>query len=338
MGSGVNDRIFSFAEYNGDLIVGGYFDTAGGLSAYNIAVWRDSTWDTLWWGVNNEVAALVEYNDELVMGGSFTALSDGTGAGYFAVWNESGGVVYVPALNGRVYDMCIIDSMLIFAGDFSHAGFIDANNIVAWQGEWQYTALGTGTDGPVYSVAVHDGELYAGGDFMTAGGVVANNIAKWNGSEWVSLSNGVSYDGDSSNAAVYALESYKGRLYAGGSFTETGGTSAQCIASYGAGGWQACGSGTNHMTDPVRALTVFNSQLIAGGYFSSIGGVSDTRCIGAWNGYSWSALGEGLYGDYYPHVWDLYVHNTKLYAGGRFTIAGTDSTANNIALWEFLPD
>ncbi len=31
VGSGVNDRLFAFPEYDGDLCVGGYFDTAGGL-------------------------------------------------------------------------------------------------------------------------------------------------------------------------------------------------------------------------------------------------------------------------------------------------------------------
>jgi hypothetical protein len=47
MGSGVNDRVFAFAEYDNELIIGGYFDTAGGRfekaggdSAANIACWE----------------------------------------------------------------------------------------------------------------------------------------------------------------------------------------------------------------------------------------------------------------------------------------------------------
>ena len=74
-------------------------------------------------------------------------------------------------------------------------------------------------------------------------------------------------------------------------------------------------------------LTVYNSELIAGGWFTSAGGVEANR-IAKWNGTSWSGLGSGMD----ERVYALTVYNNELIAGGWFNSAGGVG-ASRIAKW-----
>ena len=70
---------------NGDLVAGGFFTTAGGVSANNIARWDGSSWTPLGSGVNSAVYALAELpNGDLVAGGYFTSTADGVAANRIA--------------------------------------------------------------------------------------------------------------------------------------------------------------------------------------------------------------------------------------------------------------
>jgi hypothetical protein len=88
--------------------------------------------------------------------------------------------------------------------------------------------------------------------------------------------------------------------------------------------WNALGSGTNAK---LRALTVYNSNIIAGGDFTTAGG-STANYVGSWNGSSWSALGAGLDAT----VWSFGTYAGDLYAGGSFLNSGT-TPISKIAKW-----
>jgi len=88
------------------------------------------------------------------------------------------------------------------------------------------------------------------------------------------------------------------------------------------------GFGGQGMDNNVFALTVYNNRLIAGGAFTTAGGVTANR-IAAWDGATWSALGSGINGS----VSALTVYANKLIAGGAFTTAG-GVAANRIAAWD----
>ena len=47
LSTGMNDWVYSSTVYNGDLIVGGNFTSAGGVSADHIARWDGNTWHPL---------------------------------------------------------------------------------------------------------------------------------------------------------------------------------------------------------------------------------------------------------------------------------------------------
>ena len=92
----------------------------------------------------------------------------------------------------------------------------------------------------------------------------------------------------------------------------------------GQGTWHPLADG---MDGGVEALTVFNGELIAGGWFDRAGGV-EAHCIARWNGSTWQPLSDGL--DNTVHA--LAVYDGRLIAGGKFTTAG-GVEAKYVARW-----
>ena len=84
----------------------------------------------------------------------------------------------------------------------------------------------------------------------------------------------------------------------------------------------------------VRCLSVYNGNLIAGGYFTSVDGV---RCngIAGWNGSNWFAFDNGV-GGVTPHVEAITVFPASGFSG-RLYIGGTFSSLNSNPVPE-LPD
>ncbi|MEK6676400.1 MAG: hypothetical protein AABZ47_12190, partial [Planctomycetota bacterium] len=72
------------------LYAGGHFQTAGGVSARNIAKWDGTSWSALGSGMNADVLALTVFDDgggpALYAGGSFT-IAGGNVSAYFARWS-----------------------------------------------------------------------------------------------------------------------------------------------------------------------------------------------------------------------------------------------------------
>jgi hypothetical protein len=196
LGSGMNtySTVQALAAYDDGLgpalYAGGYFLTAGGVPASNIAKWDGAAWSALGSGVNSTVYSLAAYDDgtgpALYAGGSFTT-AGGAQANYIAKWDGtawsalgSGGMNnHVLAL--RVHD----DGMgpaLYVGGPFTRAGGVPASYIAKWDGA-AWSALGSGMNFLVYAMGSYDDgtapALYAGGDFTTAGGRVSSTIAAW---------------------------------------------------------------------------------------------------------------------------------------------------------------
>jgi hypothetical protein len=78
----------------------------------------------------------------------------------------------------------------------------------------------------------------------------------------------------------------------------------------------------------VYAVAAFNGLLVAAGSFEAIGGIS-AHHIAAWNGTSWSPLGDGIAGG---NIYALTVQGNTLVAAGTFTSAG-GVPVNRIARW-----
>jgi hypothetical protein len=76
------------------------------------------------------------------------------------------------------------------------------------------------------------------------------------------------------------------------------------------------------------AVTVYNGELIAGGFFSNAGGIPANH-IAKWNGTNWSTLGNGSN----SIVYSMTVHNNQLISDGSFITSG-GSAAIGIGAWD----
>lgn len=112
----------ALAAYNGELVAGGSFETAGGELCNGIAGWDGSAWHALGSGMEGPsalVAALTIYQDELIAAGRFTT-AGGVSCSKITRWNGS---IWQPLGSGIpgditwfVSDLTAYDGELIAAG------------------------------------------------------------------------------------------------------------------------------------------------------------------------------------------------------------------------------
>jgi hypothetical protein len=345
---GMDDRVDAMTVYNGELYAGGWFSTAGEVSAKGVARWTGSTWQPVGAGMQGAVYTLSVFNNELIAGGHFWE-AGGASIPKIARWNGtawqslgggvSGGVEFVDALT-------VHNGELVAGGGFTHAEGINVNYIARWNGApvggWQ--SMGAGLQERVGALTVYDGQLMVGGRFTAADGKAVKRLASWDvSSGWQALSGGM-------DQMVRAMTVFAGETIAAGDFTRAGDVAASHIAHWDGLIWEPVGNG---LTDPspqgarVCALTHFNGQLIAGGFFTLAGGPGGgvaggltvnhiARWLGSTSG-GWQPLGAGVNGLGSNTVINaLTVFNNELIAAGRFTTAansGGNITASNIARW-----
>lgn len=239
--NGANSEVSALAVFDDDgpgpnhpqLVAGGFFDSAGGVSCNSIARWNGSVWSRLLGaGGTNGVAGSIG-NSSWVQ--ALTVYPN----------NQSGS--HLP--------------QLIVGGRFESAGGVACENVARWSGAAWSPLIGAGgsngVDSDVFALTVFDNdgigpsppEVIAGGWFFSAGSEGCLAIARWNGSAWLPLpgvngTNGVidpNSPGPRPPGEVFALgvfdedDSGPGleQLYVGGSFTLAGGIPSMKIAAWG---------------------------------------------------------------------------------------------------------
>jgi hypothetical protein len=350
LGSGIEpgyyNSVHAFANYNGELYVGGYFSTAGGVPAYNIAKWDGSNWYAVGNGTDGDVFALCVFNGELYAGGSFST-AGGIWASGIARWN---GVSWSPVGNIEAY----VKAMVVFNGELYAAGWFPnyyayGTTIVKWNGG-TWTAVIPEDD--FYTVAmesmvVYNGALYAAGAyFQIGGGGVAEyfRITKWDGSTWSNfLTIPASYTLDGALGDILSMTVYNNELYIAGTFGMIDTIPTYQIARWNGTTWSAVGTGINPESYPlgdgdgsaysfIKSLTVYDGALYAGGRFNYANNIV-TRNIAKWDGTNWSGVGQGVN----AQVYALLAADTSLYVGGRFNaVNGNNIPASKIAKWSAL--
>ncbi len=318
---GTDSNVLALAEYNGKLIVGGGFTTAGGVTSPKIASWNGQQWTPLGGGLgpSGAVSALAVYNGKLIAGGSFNApVPGGQEAHCIAQWNgttwQTMGSGMSNMISPFVSAMAVYNGELYAGGIFSNAGGVLVFNIARWNGS-QWAALGSGTNGWVKALAVYNGELIAAGSFTIAGGQTVDGIARWNGSNWQPL-------GPDASTSVFGMTVFGTDLIVGGAFGEIGGIDAQRVARWDGSNWFPIGDGFQGPGPSlvVECFTVSGGELIAGGVFSASGATSLNN-LARWDGSHWQPLDNGVDNK----VYGLSVYGNQIYSGGTF--------AEHIARW-----
>ncbi len=301
MGSGLNGRIRSLVVYNNQVYAGGTFTG-------HVAVWNGSTWSTAGDGLGtaatDSVNSLCVHGGVLYAGGVFTASGTGTTVKYIAKlntgtnkWEQVGSQI-----NNFVRGLYSDGTDLYAGGAFTTPSSTVSRIAKLSGGTWVQVGDPSALTGFVNTIVKFNGSLYIGGGF-------AGLVAKLNGSTWTTISGVtgtevnalavfgnriyiggkfnqylVTYNGSSIgtafntvNGRVWSLLALPTRIFAGGSFTSSPSTGASLphfLLYDGASPFTALGSGFN---GDVYAFTNFNGKIVAGGGFTTAGGVSATN-------------------------------------------------------------
>ncbi|MFN0151745.1 MAG: FlgD immunoglobulin-like domain containing protein [bacterium] len=321
------DQTHSLMSYGSDLLAGGNLWPSSG----DVARWDGASWTPFEGQISTPVEELGTYAGDVVAGGVFIAAGN-EAAHAVARWNgtqwtgfgEGGG------LDRSVRAFATYGGDLIAGGDFNYAEGSEGQYVARWDGaEW--SSIGS-DDLRSYVDALYaeGGDLYAGGQFMSLWGSPYNAIAHWDGTAWDDMDGGLPPPFIEDYSRVRAITRYAGGIVAGGHFyssTMPGGQNSN-IASWNGSEWNRIGGsdGLGGFDHDVRALAVYQGDLIAGGFFAEPGVGSH---LARWTGTSWSALGTGVN----AAVNALAVYQDKLIVGGAFTTAGGQS-ASYIAQWD----
>ena len=228
LGEGVSDSLYNAAavytlaaDNRGNVYAGGRFDTAGGMSASNLAKWNGEAWSEVGGGiqfgvtVKAVVTSIIVDGAMVYVGGNFNA-AGGDPMGSIASWNGStwenmqGGVWQDKISQASISNMAIDrDGRIFTIGAFSLAGGICGSGIAVWDGvNWSSLGVDTSVDGSITAmIPDRHGGYYAGGFFTCAGGQVVNHIAHWDGITWSGLESGLSNGNDPVLITAIALGS-----------------------------------------------------------------------------------------------------------------------------------
>jgi hypothetical protein len=316
----------------GNLIAGGTFTSAGGVSAMNIAKWNGASWTDIGGGLGSPgdfVRALAVSGTNIYAGGSFSLPPKN-----IAMWNGAAWLAVSGGVSGVVTAIAVSGSNVYVGGNFTSVGGTAANYIALWNGTF-WSTLGSGVQSTVYALAVGTDGLYVGGDFTQVGSYVVSHVARWNGSSWSALQGNTSITAGTDNK-VSVLAANGNDIYVGGDFVAAGSHAAMHIARWSSTdtNWYALGNSVN---DRVNAVAVHGSDVYVGGYFTSVGGIP-AKALAKWNSASnqWSTLGSGLAGCNSnlctTQVSAIVMSGSDVYVGGNFTAAG-GIVVNNIARW-----
>ena len=198
-------------DSDGDLYVGGTFNTAGGvantkyLAKWTIgtagasAVWVSITPTVI---VGSQIRTIINIGGDLYIGGTFTTINGVAaanicnyvvGTGIFTALGAglTGGTLVCNGLN-------YYDGLLYASGTFTTAGAVASQNIAYWNiGTLTWGAMGTGLAGACFGIIKYNtNELYAYGSMTnitpsTTNGPIIGRIVKWDNVAWSAVGYGL---------------------------------------------------------------------------------------------------------------------------------------------------
>jgi len=240
--------------------------------------------------------------------------------------NQCDRISYNYGANNDVYAIVEWRGDLIIGGAFTEVSGVSANCIARWDGN-QWHSIGQGTESTVTSLAVYNNDLIAGGYFNhvynTDGEeITAHHIARWDGDVWDNLRYGLS-------AQVQALTVWNNKLIVGGQFQYAMNYMPQNylvnnIAIWDGELWSRFNTGEYvGMDSSVYALSVFNGDLVAGGYFQFAENTY-ARFIAYYHDNNWQSFDNQLN----QYVLCTATYDGKLIASGTTNEAGSTEYIN----------
>lgn len=358
----------AMAVHNGELVVGGNFNTAGSIDAPYVARWNGAEWQPM--GTlapdhsRSEVRAFLVHNGNLIAGGMILTA---TGNNSVVRWN---GAAWEPFIAGIISGVPAVralgtDGPSLFAGLDNGLGGIgnavfrattNAGGAYAWQ------AASLSYSGSAYAFGNSGGQAFLGGVGQPLTTGEGRGVARWDGAAWHGLSTGgfpATFDGtfamaDYQTDLIVGSSAYTGAKLNGWDGTQMYALSdglAQCrnmaatsqglIASGSIGSQKATGifryDGQAWHTIASLPFNAFQktfnnvAEVPGGGLAFTLSqgfSATDTRNIALWNGAAFSPLGERLAG-----ASDIEYFNEHIIVSGSFTSTPSGTALPYIAQW-----
>ncbi len=283
---GQQATVLCSVEFEGDLIVGGRFDTAGSTPVTNVARWDGSTWTAVGYNLQDigygysPVSNLTVVNGVLYATGSFQTIY-GASADFVARWNNNtwealAENISTPlASHAKIKTICEYDGDLYIGGEDLDSS--STYSLARWVvSGWVFLPTHLST---IESMVVHDEVLWVCGRTSSSEAVLAKMDTGW----------GTVMLTEPWNTSFNDLCVHNGGLYIGGSFTEIDEQAVHLIARWtetgiepaysgvlSEGFWFHNGPEPTWITCYVGHLSSIGGSLYAGGllFDSSIGQLS----------------------------------------------------------------
>ncbi|HNT21988.1 MAG TPA: T9SS type A sorting domain-containing protein [Saprospiraceae bacterium] len=355
--SGDVPQVEAIAYLDGRLYIGGQFSKAGSKTVNGVAYWDGNQWNTLGpdsangvrriFIINNDtiigrgaVWALFAHQQKIYIGGHFQYAGDSLANG-ITPWDPATGIweSFDGGFRGSsdtdpvyAYSFAAKGSDLYAGGIFSTAGGVPAKNIAKWDGT-NWIAIGN-AENPVNDLRFdHAGKLLAVGYFNTNDQKGTTRIGKWDGSTWTPVAGPKGL-----GTYISQFQVYGDTIYAWGSFDTLGYTLAS-LARLEGGNWQLLGglgrAANEFLPGNVFGVELINNKLYVCGSFTKAGDLFPVNVV-EWDlqNSKWKLLDDGgaNQGIHDGNIDVLEPAGKGLYAGGSFSVAGSQYT-RNIAQW-----
>ena len=237
---------------------------------------------------------------------------------------------------GSVLDICMDkrNRRVYIVGHFKHVNRVPIENIAFYDMRFKgWNHVGDGIPGLATCIAVHEQSqiVFVGGVFTKAGKgesqVACHNIAAYYvlQKRWVPLGEGLNRD-----CNTLYFDEINEKLYAGGTFTQTGSAPLHYVGIYDLATNTWSGLYNGEINGPCRTLLKVDDQLLLGGLFTHAGN-SDIH-VSYVAKYdlelkTWSGLSGGLQG--YCNALAYDPKEKAVYVGGTFTSVGDRENSIN---------
>jgi hypothetical protein len=334
------ESVGSLTFFNGYLVAGGKFSTAGSVSCENLALFDGKGWKPLGEGHLGRVTCMTPWGSGLVvccwdstgiqsdgqnqMGWSVVLLDD-----HFSVVDQ-----IASGLGGPIRSVQEWNGVLFFVGDrFGISSKKEAHGCFwKYDGDCFEPAL-EGVEGRIDFALSWEGSLLLGGHFLWKGSEGYSSLARYNG-------DGLSVEHWPFSSFPTAATVWNGALIVvGSSFlsNEFDGMDAGVLAMQVNGAWDQIPL-PFHPNSSYFCLAPTKRGLVLGGNFFASEGEVECCNIALWNGVSWESFCFGLVLSWqgFDFVDCVLETETGLFVSGNFDAGDLEvDLASNIAKWEF---
>lgn len=328
-----NNYVYTLALADTTVLAGGYFTSINGKNTYRFAALKKTNGDPVggFPGFNSTVNKIAVRGDSILVGGAYyySAYYTPYSAAVTTSATNTNPNPNFPATNGSIY--CVVKDAsgnYYVGGSFTQIGGVNQSYIAKLNSAFQVvTAWAPVVNSYVRSMVLSGTTLYIGGSFTTTNSVsrpyisALNTANPGNNKTWNSSLN--------YTVLTLALDTANSTIYAGGQFSLVNGTTTRnLLAKFDLTGnldatWNPNASGGG---GTVEKLAVTGTNILAGGSFTSIGGIS-RNYLAKLNKTTGAASNWATANSY---VYAMYSDGTTCYVGGYFnSLTSTTGIANS---------